>query len=75
MSKLNPTKTAEIRNIPAVKISTATYRGEIFTPQYLQRPREIIHPATGKISGKPSRVSQFSHRDGGETIEIPRGTR
>ena len=62
------------QNTAAVRNSTSGYRGEIFRPQHLARPRRSIHPRIGMLS---NHAIGFPHaqREPGRTIDLPAGMR
>src|SRR5262249_40868691 len=59
----------------AVTSSTATYRGEMRTPQLRQRPRRSRYDRTGTLSRGAIAEPQLMQADPGGTSDLRNGTR
>jgi len=73
--KTNPADNETATNKTEHISSTAGYLHEIFSLQYLQRPRKNNQLTTGIKSGARSLRPQDTQRDGGLTTDSPRGIR
>src|SRR3981081_2213383 len=70
-----PKRAPTAANKPAVRSSTAGYRGDIEVPQVRHFPPRISQEMTGILSRSANWVPQLGHLDRGRTIDSLRGTR